>query len=406
MIYILLDVDDNIIECNNDKTQNFFLDKPSKNNKSNIILYSNQELLYLKEHTKIIPIQKILKIYKYLDYKCSFKNQFDYKLLESSPNTFYSKTCTVKNSVRITKYYLCENKTINKVKTLNYDEMSYIYLLNKILHYGQYSDDRTGVGTLFSFGEHLEFDISNSIPLFTTKKVFFRCIVEELLFFLSGKTNVKILQDKNVHIWDGNSSREYLDSIGLLHFKDGDLGKFYGFQWRHWGAEYIDCDHDYTSQGIDQIEQVIDLIKHDPYSRRIIITAWNPTDLHNVVLPPCHTLCQFNVNIKKGTLSCNMYQRSADLFLGVPFNVASYAILTYLIALECNLKPEKLRVNFGNTHIYLNHLEQVQEQITRKPFRFPKIEINKKNSLNDYCYDDFVLKEYKFHSKLKGKMAI
>jgi len=351
----------------------------------NLVLENNDQLVVFKSLSqKITSEEKII-----ID---------DNKYLKT--NSLVKK---IENNIYQISYYesfsyYCQNDFIWEQKYLN--------LLEDILKNGEYCHDRTNVGTLYTFGNYLKFDISKSFPLLTTKKVFFRGIVEELLFFLSGKTDAKILQNKNVHIWDGNSSREYLDSIGLEHFEEGDLGKFYGFQWRHWNTEYANCQTDYTGKGFDQIEHVIDLIKNNPNSRRIIISAWNPSDLNKVCLPPCHVLVQFDVNKTKRTLSCNMYQRSADMFLGVPFNIGSYALLTYLLALQCDLSPAKLRINFGNTHIYMNHIEQVYEQISRTPYNFPTLKINKKENLEDYLYEDFVLENYKSHRKLKGKMAV
>jgi dihydrofolate reductase / thymidylate synthase len=203
------------------------------------------------------------------------------------------------------------NKPLNNLQnTENEEEKAYLSLLKDVLSRGQYRDDRTAVGTLSLFvGKQLTFDISKCFPLLTTKRVFYRGVAEELFFFLSGLTNAQILQERDVHIWDENSSREYLDKIGQKHRKVGDLGKFYGYQWRHWGAQYTDCDQDYTGKGFDQIKMIIDLIKKSPTSRRIIISAWNPADLPEVCLPPCHLLYQFYVDTENKTLSCSMYQR-------------------------------------------------------------------------------------------------
>lgn len=308
-------------------------------------------------------------------------------------------------------YVINKNNSIDDIT--NDQEYIYLNLLKKILCEGKFKENRTGQNTLSLFGESIEFNLSGGyIPLLTTKKMFFRGIVEELLFFLSGKTNVKILQDKNVHIWDGNSSREYLDSIGLEYFEEGDLGKFYGFQWRHWGSDYTNCYDDYTNKGFDQIQNVINTIKNNPDSRRIIITTWNPSDLNKVCLPPCHVLYQFYVDKKNKTLSCNMYQRSADMFLGVPFNIASCSLLTYMIANETNLEVEKVRVNFGDAHIYTNHINQCLEQINKEPLGFPKINIqrtssmDKNSSLYNYTYEDFKLVNYNHLGRLKANMVV
>ncbi len=294
------------------------------------------------------------------------------------------------------------------INTQNEEENQYLALLNEVLKKGQYRTDRTKIGTLSLFeGKQLIFDIKKNFPLLTTKKVFFRGISEELLFFFSGLTNVKILQDKNIHIWDGNSSREYLDSIGQFDREIGDLGKFYGFQWKHWGAKYVNCHHDYSGKGFDQIQMIVDLIKNAPTSRRIIITAWNPGDLREMALPPCHILYQFYVDTENKTLSCSMYQRSADLFLGLPFNLSSTALFTYLLAKTCNLSPSKIIITLGDSHIYVNHIPQIIEQLSREPKPFPKLNIkNKKNKLEDYKYEDFELTEYNPHGKILAKMAV
>ncbi|XP_008468587.2 thymidylate synthase [Diaphorina citri] len=211
------------------------------------------------------------------------------------------------------------------------DEQQYLHLLDKIIKTGHKKSDRTGVGTLSLFGAQMRFDLTNgTFPLLTTKRVFWKGVVEELLWFIKGSTNAKELSDKGVKIWDPNSTREYLDSIGLVDRKEGDLGPVYGFQWRHYGAEYKDMFTDYTDQGIDQLQNIINTIKTNPNDRRIIMCAWNPIDMPKMALPPCHCLAQFYV--ADGKLSCQLYQRSADMGLGVPFNIASYSLLTYMIA--------------------------------------------------------------------------
>lgn len=303
------------------------------------------------------------------------------------------------------KYYTSDKRP----KTIS-DEGNYLFLLSYILRKGEYTKDRTNVGTLETFnGRQLSFDLKDKFPLLTSKRVAFRILAEELLFFLSGKTNNKILQSRGVKIWEGNSSREYLDSIGQNDRIEGDLGKFYGFQWRHWGAEYVDCETDYYNKGFDQLSEILHQIKTTPESRRIIVTSWNPTDLKNVCLPPCHMLYQFYVNKRDSELSCHMYQRSADMFLGVPFNIASYALLTYLIAKTCDLTPKRLIITYGNAHIYLSHLSAVDEQLKRKKnlYDFPQLNIkNKRDKLEDYTFEDLELLNYKHHPTIKAEMAV
>ncbi|XP_027354787.1 bifunctional dihydrofolate reductase-thymidylate synthase isoform X3 [Abrus precatorius] len=214
-----------------------------------------------------------------------------------------------------------------------HEEYMYLRLVQDIISEGSTRDDRTGTGTLSKFGCQTRFNLRRSFPLLTTKKVFWRGVVEELLWFISGSTSAKALQEKGIHIWDGNASREYLDRIGLTEREEGDLGPVYGFQWRHFGAKYVNMHTDYSGQGFDQLLDVINKIKHNPDDRRIILSAWNPADLKLMALPPCHMFAQFYV--ANGELSCQMYQRSADMGLGVPFNIASYALLTCMIAHVC-----------------------------------------------------------------------
>lgn len=209
-------------------------------------------------------------------------------------------------------------------------EQQYLDLIRDIIQNGVEKRDRTGVGTRSTFGNMMRFDISQTFPMLTTKRVYWKGVVEELLWFLRGSTYAKELADKDVHIWDGNGSREFLDKLGFKERKEGDLGPVYGFQWRHFGAKYGDCFTDYTGQGVDQIDQLIKRIKADPDSRRHIVSAWNVADLHKMALPPCHVLFQFYVS--QGKLSCMLYQRSCDVGLGIPFNIASYALLTVMVA--------------------------------------------------------------------------
>lgn len=211
-----------------------------------------------------------------------------------------------------------------------HEELQYLSLIKEVLSSGNSRDDRTGTGTISKFGGMMRFDLKNSFPLITTKDVFWRGVVEELLWFIRGDTNAKNLSEKGVKIWDGNGSRSFLDTLGLQHRQEGDLGPVYGFQWRHFGAKYENMFSDYQNKGIDQIKDLISRIKKDPYSRRLILSAWNPVDLSIMALPPCHVMAQFYV--EEGRLSCGMYQRSADIGLGVPFNIASYALLTAILA--------------------------------------------------------------------------
>jgi len=251
----------------------------------------------------------------------------------------------------------------------------------------------------------MRFNLRKTFPLLTTKRVFWRGVVEELLWFISGSTNAKVLQEKGIHIWDGNASREYLDSIGLKEREEGDLGPVYGFQWRHFGARYTNMNADYSGQGFDQLADVIHKIKFNPEDRRIILSAWNPADLKLMALPPCHMFAQFYV--AKGELSCQMYQRSCDMGLGVPFNIASYALLTCMIAHVCDLVPGDLIHVLGDAHVYRNHVGPLLEQLQNSPRPFPVLKINpEKNDIDSFVANDFELIGYDSHKKIEMKMAV
>ena len=283
-------------------------------------------------------------------------------------------------------------------------EIQYLILLDQILKGGEFRPDRTGTGTLSLFGKQMIFDISNEFPLLTTKKVFFDKIVSELLFFLSGKTDTKILENQNNFIWKGNTRKEYFEKIGL-DLKEGDMGPSYPFQWRHYGEEYNGCEYDYTGKGIDQIQNLIDGLKTDPYGRRHIICSWNVKDIKKMALPPCHCLVQFYVT-SDGFLDCQMYQRSADFFLGVPFNIASYSLLTYMIAQICNLKPRKFIHTFGDAHIYRDHIEQVKIQLDRTPKQFPTLNLNQNiKNIFDFKPEDIKIENYDSHPYIKAQMS-
>ncbi|XP_044749333.1 thymidylate synthase-like isoform X1 [Coccinella septempunctata] len=288
---------------------------------------------------------------------------------------------------------------------LDHEENQYLGHIQNILNKGVERGDRTGVGTLSIFGAQMRYSLRESFPLLTTKRVFWRGVVEELLWFIRGSTNALELRAKNVNIWDGNSTREYLDSVGLTDRIEGDLGPVYGFQWRHYGAEYKDMFTDYTGQGIDQLENVIETLKSNPNDRRIIMCSWNPIDLPKMALPPCHCLVQFYV--ANNELSCMLYQRSADMGLGVPFNIASYALLTNMIAHITGLKPGEFIHTLGDSHVYLNHVEALKVQLQRKPRPFPILKIKRKiDKLEDFTFEDFELIDYKPHPKIEMAMAV
>jgi len=288
----------------------------------------------------------------------------------------------------------------------NHEEYQYLNLIQKILTEGVKRGDRTGTGTLSVFGAQMRYSLKKGIfPMLTTKRVFWRGVAEELLWFIKGSTSAKELQDKKIRIWDGNSTREFLDKRGLTHHEEGDLGPVYGFQWRHFGATYKTMHDNYDGLGVDQLMQCIDQIKNNPNSRRIVMTAWNPADLDKMALPPCHMFVQFYV--ADGHLSCQMYQRSADMGLGVPFNIASYALLTRLMAQVCGLEAGDFVHVIGDAHVYLNHVEPLQEQLKRTPKQFPILRINpNKKDIDSFEYADFKIEGYKPHKTIKMKMAV
>ena len=285
-------------------------------------------------------------------------------------------------------------------------ELQYINLIKHILENGISKDDRTGIGTLSIFSYNMTFNLRESFPLLTTKKVYWKGVVEELLWFISGSTDSNILKEKGVKIWEGNSSREFLDSRGLSHYDQGDIGAGYGFQWRHFGAKYTNMYDSYEGQGIDQLKDVIYKIKNTPDDRRIIMTAWNPLDIDKMALPPCHIFVQFWVDTNKKELHSQMYQRSCDVGLGVPFNIASYALLTCIIAKLCDLTPGDFHYCMGDTHIYKNHINAMKLQITRDPYDFPKINIKDITDIDNIKFDDIELIDYKYYENIKMNMAV
>ena len=261
----------------------------------------------------------------------------------------------------------------------------YLDLMRLVYDHGEDKNDRTETGTKSVFGHQMRFDLSKGFPLLTTKKLHLKSIIYELLWFLRGDSNTKYLNDHGVRIWD-----EWADA-------DGNLGPIYGVQWRKWQAN--------NGRSIDQISKVIEQIKNNPDSRRIIVSAWNVGELETMKLPPCHAFFQFYVN--KGRLSCQLYQRSADIFLGVPFNIASYAILTMMVAQVCDLNPGEFIHTLGDAHIYSNHFAQVKEQLSRKPFPLPRLVINPEiKDINKFQYSDFKLEDYQAHPHIKAKVAI
>jgi len=261
----------------------------------------------------------------------------------------------------------------------------YLNLMQHVLDHGTTKSDRTGTGTKSLFGYQMRFNLENGFPVLTTKKLHLKSIIHELIWFLKGETNIKYLQENGVKIWN-----EWAD-------KNGNLGPVYGYQWRNWPAP--------NGKHIDQISNIIDTIKNNPSSRRIIVSAWNVGELQNMALPPCHAFFQFYVN--NGRLSCQLYQRSADVFLGVPFNIASYSLLTLMIAQVCNLKPGDFVHTFGDVHLYNNHIEQAELQLSRKPKLLPTMNLNPKiRDIFEFKFDDFKLLNYNPHPHIKAKVSV
>lgn len=288
-----------------------------------------------------------------------------------------------------------------------HEEYQYLNLIHDIIETGVLEKGRNGV-TKSIFGASMVFSLtSGKIPILTTKRTAWKTCFKELLWFIRGDTNNAHLQKEGVHIWDANGSREFLDSRGLINNREGDLGPVYGHQWRHFNAAYSNCDTDYSEQGVDQLENIIKQLKNPEMrtSRRMIMTAWNPCQLDEMALPPCHILCQFNVH-DGNKLSCALYQRSGDVGLGVPFNIASYSAFTHIIAKHCDLEAYEFVYHLGNAHIYEEHIDSLTKQLERTPYEFPRIEIReKREKIENYTIDDIKISDYKSHEIIPMKMV-
>ncbi|KAF2746193.1 thymidylate synthase [Sporormia fimetaria CBS 119925] len=331
----------------------------------------------------------------------------------------------------------------NSSSHTNHEEHQYLSLIRSILTTGEHRPDRTGTGTYSLFAPpQLKFSLSRPstsdpsshdliLPLLTTKRVFTRAVIAELLWFIAGSTSSSSLSEAGIKIWDGNGSREYLDSVGLSHYAEGELGPVYGFQWRHFGAEYRGCDVDYTGQGVDQLAEVIEKLKNKPYDRRVVLSAWNPADLKKMALPPCHMFAQFYVSFPgtrrgeggaekkedggektekktRGVLHSILYQRSCDMGLGVPFNIASYALLTHMLAHVCDLTPGTFTHTMGDAHVYLDHVDALKVQLEREPRDFPTLKINREpgGSIDGWKAADFEVVGYNPHKTIAMKMSV
>lgn len=287
-----------------------------------------------------------------------------------------------------------------------HEEYQYLDLIRHITEKGSWEDGRNG-RTQSIFGNMMRFSLKDGkIPILTTKKTAWKTCLKELLWFIRGETNNNILKEQGVHIWDANAAPNYLASRGLAHYSDGELGPIYGHQWRHFNAKW-EGDEDYSGEGVDQLQNIIDVLK-DPAqrtSRRLLMTAWNPCQLDEMALPPCHILCQFNVH-NGNQLSCALYQRSADVFLGMPFNIASYSFLTHLLANHCGLEAHEFVYFMGNCHIYENAMDACKLQITREPYPFPRVSIKQvRENISDYQVEDFDIDNYKCREQIKVQMV-
>ena len=296
---------------------------------------------------------------------------------------------------------------VEEVNVLH-EEYQYLRLIKNILDNGTWCEGRNG-RTKSIFGQSMRFSLLNGqIPILTTKKTAWKTCLKEILWFIHGQTDNTILQEQGVHIWDGNSSRDFLDSRGLTEMKEGLIGPGYGHQWRHFNAPYdVSTGNLLEDKGIDQLQQIIDELK-DPiqrFSRRLVMSAWNPCQLDEMALPPCHIMCQFNVH-DGNKLSCCMTQRSADFFLGIPFNIASYSLLTHLLAKHCGLEAYVFIHFMGNCHLYENAIDAAALQVTREPFPFPKVAINQvREKIQDYQVEDFIVSDYQHHEAIKVEMV-
>ena len=312
---------------------------------------------------------------------------------------YNTNTNTNTNTNNSNPYELWENK----------EERNYLDVMQKILTFGEKKIDRTKIGILSLFGESLKYDLRDTFPVLTTRRQFLRGVFEELKFYISGKTDNSILNDNKITIWNANTTREFLDKRGLSHYPENDMGETYGFNFRHYGAEYKTCKEDYTNKGFDQIDYVLNLIKNDPTSRRIIIDIWNCSTLHKAALPPCLCKYQFNVNLEKQELDLIIYLRSSDFFLANNWNTCTGAFLVHMICnlKDINLTPGTLTVFSADTHIYLSHIEQSKENIKREPRPFPKLVIkDKKDKLEDFNYSDMKIIGYKPYKTISAKMAV
>jgi dihydrofolate reductase / thymidylate synthase len=360
---------------------------------------------YIYEHfinNKLVDEIYLTKINKNFD--CDLKVDIDLKYYELS----YSNNYNVIEKNTNQEINIIFNNYKKKQQKINHEEMQYLNIMNKIKNEGHYRQTRNAF-TFSLFGTHMYFDLTNNnFPLLTTKKMAIKSIFKELIFFLTGQTDSKILENDKVMIWKGNTSEDFIKNKCNLPYREGDMGPMYGFQWRHFNAKYEGCENNYENKGIDQLVEIVDLLKNDRYSRRIVMTTYNPEQVKEGVLYPCHGLTvQFGIE-NEDLLCCHMYQRSGDWFLGVPFNIASYSFLVHILCMLTGLKPGKLYISMGDVHIYEQHLDAVNEQLKRTPNNFPKINfkktINDISEIKNLTTDDFEFIDYEHHPQIKAEM--
>ena len=413
--------------CSRNPENNFTLDRLNANTKNISDLTDTQSSQKINRIYKIFiiggqrPYEETIihsccdRIYMTEVYKKFDCDTFFPSIKDSSPNVFSLVNCSPFHEENNLHYRFLEYQNVNYIHSSNEvyrnkEDLGYLNLMSEILNKGIERGDRTGTGTLSLFGTQQKFDLRHTFPMTTTKRVFLRGIFEELMMYLRGQTDNKILIKKNIHIWDGNTSREFLDKRGLGHYEVGDLGETYGFNFRHFGAEYKGCGHKYgPNDGFDQLAYAIDLIKNNPESRRIMINLWNPATLKNAALPSCLCQYQFYVDTIRKELHLQIYLRSSDFFLANNWNTCTGALLVHML---CNLNgidltPGELTVVTGDTHLYKNHIKQVKINIGRQPYPYPKLVIKeRKDNIEDFEWSDIIVYGYKAHPRIPAEMAI
>jgi len=410
-------------------------DKKPLSLRINIVITNNPELLKNNHMHKNLHYTTLSNVYRQLTlFSQTYSLDTAFVIGGQSIYAYFIKTANELYLTQIDKSYECdayfphfENYNLvsyvhdvedqTNITFLKYlsttqksDEYVYLNLLKEILKTGEQRDDRTGTGTLSVFARQLRFNLEeNTLPLLTTKFVGWKTVLKELLWFLRGETDSKILEQQGVNIWKLNSTRQFLDQRGLQHYREGDIGPMYFFNIFHYGAEYKGCDADYTNQGYNQMKELIKGLKEDPNSRRHMLTTYNPATVSQSVLAPCHGIVIQFYAAQPNTLSCHVYIRSSDTILGLPFNIASYAMLTHIIAKKVNRVAKELIISTGDTHIYSNHIHQAQEQLSRKPFPFPKFMVCDsilQKDWKDLTTDDFDVIGYFSHNAIKAPMAV